>query len=151
MEVCHHCGGEVRAMRIANRNDKIPRFCAKIECRKERYRYSYQVWAEAKRAKEPNKKRGTGICAKCGAPMMRRKLMAWCNECRANAGAGLRESVVGIRRDCDHCKYNANCTERVKIGLWVVCERIDERDIEAAQLSPHYDRMVELIAEARAM
>lgn len=151
LEVCHNCGDEMPKLRIHNRNENIPRFCTKIECRKERYRYSHQVWSAAKRAKEPNKKRGTGICAKCGAPMMKRKLAAWCNECRASAGAGLRESGKGMPRDCHRCKYNSNCAERVKIGLWVVCERIDERDIEAAQISPHYDRMVELIAEARAM
>lgn len=149
MEVCHHCGGEVRAKRIANRNEKIPRFCAKIECQKARQRAAHKLYAAEGRVTK--RSAPTGMCANCGAPMMKRKMMAWCNECRANAGVGLRESGVKVKRDCMRCPYNANCAERVKIGLWVVCERIDERDIEAARLSPHYDRMVELIAEARAM
>lgn len=149
MEVCHHCGGEVRAKRIANRNEKIPRFCAKIECQKARQRAARKLYIAEGRVTK--RSAPTGMCANCGAPMMKRALMAWCKECRSSAGVGLRESGVKVNRDCVRCPYNANCAERVKIGLWVVCERIDERDIQAAQLSPHYDRMVELIAEARAV
>src|SRR3990167_9451063 len=48
---------------------------------------------------------------------------------------------------CGICKFTAHCSERVRVGLWVACERADDKDKERIAISPDRDRIQELLQE----
>ena len=48
---------------------------------------------------------------------------------------------------CGICKFEAHCNERVRVGLWVACERADDKDKERIAISPDRDRIQELLQE----
>ena len=51
---------------------------------------------------------------------------------RKKANGGLTYSTNIPNTSCDYCDYSEQCTKRVRVGLWVRCERPSTDDIQRA-------------------
>lgn len=156
MPNCHNCGAPVKES-ARKRNDAIPYYCMARACRTERNRVKGRLQWEKILGTRSN----AVNCENCGDTMHARVKPPMygyfctkqdCLNARQRKRRVMRKDFTGRDRlNCETCMYQSNCRERVKLGMFVVCETPDKRDELVLELSPERGRMMELIEEARVL
>lgn len=75
--------------------------------------------------RDPVKKLQPGACNICGVSISK-GIGTLCHEHRTK--------VQNDLSPCTKCRWALYCRERIKVGLWVLCERPDRADLERVKL-----------------
>lgn len=118
---CRECG-EILPWTLVhfrrNGNGNPGKICK--SCYNAQNRDNWPERAEKRRASDPGDGKAfvQRLCANCGVELTR-KQGGLCENCKPRLTS----------LTCNSCKYVIPCDERVRLGIWAICERQDENDL----------------------